>query len=370
MEIASKWWLSLEGADSPLVGHDAVFDFFNNAQRLGRLSSAYLFMGLPGIGKQRCASEVARGILCSNPTEGRGCGECASCSSFDRGENPNFVMVHFDRKQGGKRFVQRREGKAKVIEEQEVAAKTTPKGSAVDAARAFIEQVQSLGDRESPVLYAMPNFERYSVQVQNALLKTIEEPPRNVTYLLTTDRPAMVLNTIHSRCQAVNLQPLGEPELRKVLRDSELNTGEVEVIITLCDGRMDLVEKFQQEPYRKLMGWTEHIWLEPKDDFLGVAEQFMALARELELGEEAGEREIANEALPVVERILFQKILHLCRNHFVGMQAFNTTVEELLQLRRSIETSGHVMLGVESYFQTTLRRLKQLKRLAFTPEAI
>ena len=364
--------MSEEAEALSLVGHDEVFSFFANSFKLERLCHAYLLCGAPGIGKRRVARELAKVLHCHSPTEEfKPCRECSACEAFDEGQNPHHAEIRFDREQRKLNLVRRKRGK--MIEWVEESPKTEEKkgtaGSAVDRVRAFIQELQGSRDVGQRWTYLLPNFESYSPQVQNAMLKTLEEPPEGVLFILTTDRPSGVLETIHSRAQVLQLSPLSRKDLMRLVPDESFSTGEIDILLDLAEGRADLLEKFQQQGYHEFQEWCEAILLKPGNDFIQVAQVFMDLVKKLEVPpDEDNDRPRAKEGIVIFERLLLRKLQYRCRYHFVAMQILNTTVEELAGLRRDIENSGHLMLSVEHYFQQTLIRYDQIQKYASLPE--
>ena len=245
----------------------------------------------------------------------------------------------------------------------------------MDVVRAFIEEVQRLGGDGQPLIFLIPNIQDYSTQVQNALLKTLEEPPSGVIFLLTADHPQELLETITSRSQLIHLSPLSFPELKTILRQRNGDFEWSDMVLQLCEGRVDLALQYSKESYLKLIRWVDQRLLKPDHDFIESSDQLMALAQELSLPQtekndeaEVGDRAFASAAIAVFERLYMQKCLSATRQHFVALQIFNTTVEELLEARRSIENHGYVALSVEHYMHLAMARLAQILRTVRIPE--
>lgn len=335
-----------EAADHQLIGHEAAVDFFVNSLKLDRLCSTYLLAGVPGIGKRVLGRYLAKVVLCKDLKGLEPCGVCSSCVSFAEGKHPRFLERYF-------------------------AQEKKSNESVVDVVRSFIEEVHALGGGEK-LIYLIPNFQSYSIQVQNALLKTFEEPPAGVVFLLTTDRLSGVLDTISSRSQMVPLSPLGERELKRVLQRSDVPMDQLDLLLRLSEGRVDLAHHFAREAHQSLFKWCEKKLLGNDGDFIGAAEELMALAGELKVegddGDAKSDRLKVSHAIKIFERLLFQKCLERCRHHFVAMQIFNTAIDELLLARKSIEGSGHVALSLEHYMGLAFSRLKQIMRYVSIPE--
>jgi len=363
----------LSGEDEPLsvVGHREVFDFFANSIKLDRLCSTYLLCGVSGIGKRRVARELAKTLHCQSPEDGFSpCRVCSSCEAFDQGLSPCHAELRFDRSERKLNLVKRKRGKVtEWVEEAPKEGKKGTEGSAVDRVREFIEELRGSREKGLRWTYIMPNFEIYSPQVQNALLMTLEEPPEGVVFILTTDRPTGVLETIHSRSQVLQLSPLSRKELTNLVTNDSLDSGETDVLLDLAEGRADLLEKFQQKGYQHFQEWCEGVLMNPGVNFIEVAKGFMDRVQGFELhSEDDNDRARAKEGLGLFERLYLRKLQYRCRYHFVAMQILNTVVDELTELRRDVERSGHVFLSVEQYFQLALMRYDQAQKYAALKE--
>jgi DNA polymerase III delta prime subunit len=339
--------------EDQLIGHEAAIDFVAKSISLGRLCSTYLVSGSSGIGKRVLGRAAAKLILCQQAKGESACGQCGSCLQFSEGQHPRFSEKYFD-----------------------LDKKSTE--SMVDIARSFIEEVYTLGGGGDHLIYLIPDFHRYSIQVQNALLKTLEEPPSGVVFFLTINDSTGVLDTISSRSQLINLSRLSQPELKRILQKrDDIPMDKLDLLLRLSEGRADLAINFATAPYQNLFKWSEQKLLKPDTDFITQAQELTTLAAELSLTEEQASAKPTDSqvnriktgaALLIFERLLLQKCFERSRNHFVAMQIFNTTVEELLQARHSVERSGHIGLGTEHYMSLAFSRLKQIMRYVTMPE--
>lgn len=138
-----------------------------------RHAHAYLFSGLPGIGKRDFAAAFAAWLLCEQPQQGQACGQCRSCMLRQAGSHPDMLLLEPEE-----------EGKA----------------IRVDAVRqlvGFITQTAQQGGRKVIILQPA---EAMNQNAANALLKSLEEPTRDTYLLLVSDQPSRLLPTIRSRC--------------------------------------------------------------------------------------------------------------------------------------------------------------------------
>lgn len=148
---------------------------FVSALRNERLGHALLIAGEPGLGKRDLARDMARRLLCQAPADdGQACGRCRSCVWFAAGTHPDFNQVRPEEDSDT----------IKVVQIRDLIARVQLTGQASSIRVAIIEPAN-----------AMTN------QAQNALLKTLEEPPSGVHLILVADEPERLLPTVRSRCQ-------------------------------------------------------------------------------------------------------------------------------------------------------------------------
>ena len=156
---------------SDLVGQEATVRTLLNAVREGRLAHAYLFCGPRGTGKTSAARLLAKAINCANPHDGEPCNECVSCLEISAGHSPDVIEID--------------------------AASNT----GVDNIRDLRENVNLLGSGGRYKVYIIDEVHMLSTSAFNALLKTLEEPPPHVIFVLATTEAHKVLPTVVSRCQ-------------------------------------------------------------------------------------------------------------------------------------------------------------------------
>ena len=159
-----------------LVGQDAVRSFLLNALEGGRLGHAYLFLGAPGSGKLEAAHALAQGAVCAHG----GCGACDDCARAARRTHPD---VH-------------------------VLRPESAQGYLVAQIRALIDDLQMAPIRAGRKVYVLDEAEQLTASTANALLKSLEEPPANVVFVLLATARDAVLPTVLSRCQVVPFKPV------------------------------------------------------------------------------------------------------------------------------------------------------------------
>lgn len=155
-----------------VVGQRALTTTLLNAIKTNKLAHAYLFCGPRGVGKTTCARIFAKTINCLNPNEnGEACNECESCKAFDEGRSLN-------------------------IHELDAAS-----NNSVDDIRELIQQVQIPPQTGRYKVFIIDEVHMLSTAAFNAFLKTLEEPPSYVIFVMATTEKHKILPTILSRCQ-------------------------------------------------------------------------------------------------------------------------------------------------------------------------
>lgn len=168
-------------------GQPHVVTALKNAARDGRVAHAYLFSGPRGTGKTSTARILAKVMNCEAPQDGEPCGECESCRAIESGRS-------FD------------------VREYDAAS-----NSKVDEMRALLENVAT-GSGGRTKVYILDEVHMLSPGASNALLKTLEEPPEHVVFVLCTTEAHKVLPTIRSRTQHLELTLLPGAELAEHVR--------------------------------------------------------------------------------------------------------------------------------------------------------
>ena len=160
-----------------VVGQKALTATLKNAIKGGKLAQAYLFCGPRGVGKTSCARIFAKTINCLNPTpDGEACGECESCKAIERGNS--FNLVELD----------------------------AASNNSVDDIRNITEQVNIPAQDGRYRVFIIDEVHMLSNSAFNAFLKTLEEPPKNVVFILATTERHKVIPTILSRCQVYDFR--------------------------------------------------------------------------------------------------------------------------------------------------------------------
>ncbi len=170
-----------------VIGQKHVIQTLKNAIVENRTSHAYVFSGLRGIGKTTIARILAKAVNCQNPIEGEPCNECESCKAIN--ENITTDVVELD----------------------------AASNNGVDEIRSLLEKVNFLPSFLTKKVYIIDEVHMLSTAAFNALLKTLEEPPAYVMFVLATTEPHKIPMTILSRCQRFDFKQFTIEELTEEL---------------------------------------------------------------------------------------------------------------------------------------------------------
>lgn len=183
--LARKW---RPKSFDDLVGQSHVVRALSNALDRDQLHHAYLFTGTRGVGKTTLARILAKALNCEEGVSARPCGVCSSCREIDGGRFVDLIEV-------------------------DAASRTK-----VDQTRELLDNVPYAPARARYKVYLIDEVHMFSNHSFNALLKTLEEPPPHVKFLLATTDPQKVPVTVLSRCLQLNLRRLLPEEIRARLQ--------------------------------------------------------------------------------------------------------------------------------------------------------
>ena len=197
-----------------LVGQEHVVRALTNALETGRVHHAFLFTGTRGVGKTTIARIFAKSLNCERGTSADPCGECETCLAIDAGRYIDLLEID--------------------------AASNT----GVDDVRELIDNAQYMPSRGRTKVYLIDEVHMLSKAAFNALLKTLEEPPGHVKFLLATTDPQKLPVTVLSRCLQFNLKRLDQEQIRgqvsKILDAENIaaEDGAVRLLAKAADGSL------------------------------------------------------------------------------------------------------------------------------------
>lgn len=234
---------------SDVIGQEHITDTLKNQIQTGKVAHAYLFSGGRGSGKTSTAKILARAVNCLNPQNGEPCNECEICKAAI-------------------------EGSLTDISEIDAAS-----NNGVDNIRDIREEVEYVPTNSKYRVYIIDEVHMLSTGAFNALLKTLEEPPKHVIFILATTEPQKLPVTILSRCQRFDFRRLSIENIIKRLKyiceqiEVEPEENALKLIAKMADGAMrdaislldrcvaDGEKKITEKSVRSLVGVPEFEYL-------------------------------------------------------------------------------------------------------------
>ncbi len=197
-----------------MVGQEHVLQALINALDSQRLHHAYLFSGTRGVGKTTIARIFAKSLNCETGISSKPCGSCSSCLEIDEGRSVDLIEI-------------------------DAASRT-----GVDDMRELLDNVQYAPTRGRFKIYLIDEVHMLSKHSFNALLKTLEEPPPHIKFLLATTDPQKLPMTVLSRCLQFNLKRMSKQQIQSQLKylleqeKVESEAGALALLASAADGSM------------------------------------------------------------------------------------------------------------------------------------
>ena len=249
-----------------VVAQRGIVTALRNQVASGRVGHAYLFTGVRGTGKTTCAKIFAKAVNCLHPKDGDPCGECEICKGIDNGSILDVV-------------------------EMDAAS-----NNGVDDIRDLRDETAYTPSACHYKVYIIDEVHMLSTAAFNALLKTLEEPPAHVIFILATTEIQKVPATILSRCQRYDFTRIGPEDIAQRVEyiagqeGLELTTDGAELISRLADGAMrdalsildtcaGVTEKIDADVVRRMAGVTDRSYLFRISDALEAQDGAAALAQ-------------------------------------------------------------------------------------------
>jgi DNA polymerase III subunit delta' len=204
-----------------VVGQDYTVQAFNNVLRNDKISHAYIISGPDGVGKSVFALNMAAAILCKG--EKKPCLSCSSCIKVEHKNHPDLRIL---------------ESKGKTI--------------GVDDIRKLIDEIYTKpyeGDKKIAIIKGANNITLYG---QNAILKTLEEPPGHTVIIMLTENANAILETIKSRCQILTLGRVPIEKIKEFLKDRGIDEDKASLAAEFSDGIVGNALKALDEKFLSL----------------------------------------------------------------------------------------------------------------------
>lgn len=274
-----------------VIGQEHIIKTLKNALINNKTSHAYIFSGPRGIGKTTIARILAKAINCDDLQNGEPCNKCASCRLINNNETPDIIELDAASNNG------------------------------VDEIRAVLEKVNFLPGVLKNKVYIIDEVHMLSISAFNALLKTLEEPPTHVMFVLATTEPHKIPATILSRCQRFDFKPLTVKEIKTNLK----NIAEKEKI-SIEEDALNLVAEASEGGMRDAIGIldqvnaysTTEITLDDVNNVTGRIsnQKIIELMQTINDGLSAKAVDLVNDLLAIGKEPsrLVQSLLQLCRD--------------------------------------------------------
>ena len=257
-----------------VVGQRAIVTALKNQITAGRVGHAYLFTGVRGTGKTTCAKIFAKAVNCLHPVNGDPCGECEICKGIDNGSLLDVV-------------------------EMDAAS-----NNGVDDIRDLRDETAYTPSACQYKVYIIDEVHMLSTAAFNALLKTLEEPPAHVIFILATTEIQKVPATILSRCQRYDFTRIGPEDIARRVEyiageeKLELTSDGAELIARLADGALrdalsildtcaGVTAKIDADVVRRMAGVTDRSYLFQISDALEAQDAAAALAQLAQLRQQS-----------------------------------------------------------------------------------
>lgn len=226
-----------------IIGNDEIKEYLKKAIKEKNILQSYIFSGTEGIGKKIIAEEFAKKILCLEDEKNENC-ECKSCKCFESLNHPDYFLIN-------------KEGETIKI----------------DQIREITNKVSERPIVSEKKVYIINDCDKMTVEAQNCLLKTLEEPPQFVTIILISSNENAILNTIKSRCMTIKFKNISNEELQKYVID-KLNYSQItNNMLKSFNGSIGkaILQKENQEKYLQI---EKLIDLLPGKDIIDILNDF------------------------------------------------------------------------------------------------
>lgn len=187
-----------------ILGNNDIKQLLTHSVKSNNILHSYMFVGSDGIGKSLFAKEFSKMILCLS--ENKPCNTCSSCIKFDSNNHPDFTIIDSE----------------------------DNKSIKIGQIRLLQEQIAEKPIVSSRKVYIINNSDLMTVEAQNCLLKTLEEPPEYATIILILSNENKLLNTIKSRCTKISFKNLSNTDLINYANINDINVSNN--FLNICNG--------------------------------------------------------------------------------------------------------------------------------------
>lgn len=190
-----------------ILGNNQIKELLSNSIKSKNILHSYMFVGTDGIGKSLFAKEFSKMILCLSDV--KPCNTCSSCIKFNSDNHPDFMIIDSE----------------------------DNKSIKIGQIRFLQEQIAEKPIVSSKKVYIINNSDFMTVEAQNCLLKTLEEPPEYATIILILSNENKMLNTIKSRCTKISFQNISQDDLLKYAEQNNILV--TDILLNICNGSIN-----------------------------------------------------------------------------------------------------------------------------------
>lgn len=316
-----------------ILGHDTIKQHFQKAIELHKVSHAYILAGEAGMGRKSLAHAFALTLLCERG-KSQPCMNCHACKQVLSGNHPDLIHVTHEK----------------------------PASIGVDDIREQINDTIMIRPYSSYYkIYIVDEAEKMTIQAQNALLKTIEEPPSYAVIILLTTNGDLFLPTILSRCVQLKLKPLQDSVIKKYLEEAlgiseneaqlyaAFARGNLGKAIKLCDS-----EEFK-DMYRRLLAMLRNVKnmdISELLDFIKRLKEEMNIYECLDFMQvwyrDALMFKVTNDANLLIFKDEYSAISEMSRQ--IGYDGFENILQAIEKARVRLEANVNIELAMELMF--------------------
>ena len=203
-----------------IIGHTDVIEYFKKTIKSKNISHSYLIEGGYGTGKKLLAKTFIKTLFCEEEGALEPCHKCTSCLMMETGNNPDYFEV----------------------------VSTKASIGVDDIREQVVEKMEIKPYRSHYKIFLIPEADRMTIQAQNALFKTIEDPPGYGMVILLAENPGKIISTVHSRCARIRVLPLPTDLLETYINTQyDLTPDQVSLYADFADGSIgqakDMIEE-------------------------------------------------------------------------------------------------------------------------------
>ncbi|MDD5108128.1 MAG: DNA polymerase III subunit delta' [Candidatus Omnitrophica bacterium] len=205
---------------SDILGHKKSLNIINAYIEGSSFSGGFIFSGPEGIGKRMVAQVCAQKLNCTAQND-KPCGLCVACRKIEKLEHPDLHII-----QNGQSQIK------------------------IEDIRGILREANFRPYEGSMKIFIIDNAHKLNIEAANSLLKTLEEPPKDVLIILITHKPQNIIKTISSRCKQIKFSPLVRGELETILiKDYSLDKAAAHFLSFYSEGRLGLALRLKDSLY-------------------------------------------------------------------------------------------------------------------------